>query len=661
VGDALAAPPSSSPRRRSRALGLLLALPLVLIAVYGAFQLFLNTPFAERAIGGPQARVRVAWSSLWMPWPGRFQVRGLRVQSDTRSMQWRLALDQARVKVDLASLLERRFETESVAGRGLLFHLRRKPEAGETVDTTYLPPLPGLELGARAPRPTVRRPPGFRFRLEGIEIEQLREIWVDAYRLTGAGRANGVIDVQIRGPIALEGLTVTLGEGTLLDRGEEVARALDLTTRLDLEPSDQAELRSVAVLRRLDGALRLTAQAGALGFLRPLYQRAGVELGGESRRLDVDLEIERGLLLEGSRFDIADGKLYATFPAIGARGSGSLHGAVASGGLAVRAEIPELELTLPAGSTVGVAKGFALTVESRSASLADLLSPPAAAAAGEAGADGSPADPRERRRERIEATVDRAADAGVILEVGLEDGSVHDLATFTDLFPSGGAFRVTRGAAHLSASARLAVEQGDAKVRVRGSGIGLELMGQPFEADLDVVLDAGSRDPRSRWFDIEEGRLTLSSVLWAGEGGDADWSARLRLRSGRVRLTKPVEVIADVELELTDTRPIIHLLAEEKKSIRWLRALLEIKQVSGTTRLLLDGRSLRLRDLAIDGKGLLVRAQMDVHQPTRALMLVGLHGVHAAVELDHGHRDLNLLHPRRFYDQRAPAWSSGEP
>jgi hypothetical protein len=152
--------------------------------------------------------------------------------------------------------------------------------------------------------------------------------------------------------------------------------------------------------------------------------------------------------------------------------------------------------------------------------------------------------------------MERAASSGVTMQVALDDGSIHDLATFTDLFPSGGAFRITRGAAHLSANANLAVEAGKARVRVRGQDVGLELMGSPLQADLDLVLAAGSHDPRSRWFDIEQGTLDLRSVTWAGKGGaDGNWSARLELRGGRVRLTRPVEVIADVELELTDTRP----------------------------------------------------------------------------------------------------------
>jgi hypothetical protein len=363
---------------------------------------------------------------------------------------------------------------------------------------------------------------------------------------------------------------------------------------------------------------------------------------------------------------------------IGVEGTGEIHGAVTADGLTVRAALPELDLTVEGDRRIGSAKGFELTVRSRSSDLSDLLEGgDSAAAQGEArqtetvgsstpvSATAAPAAAESvsesaGRRARAAAALRRAAAAGVVLEVALADGSIEDLSPFAELFPPGDSFRLERGAAHIEAHALLQVEEGAARLRLRGDDIGLTVMGEPLQADLDLVLEADSEDPRSRWFEVEQGALAFESVAWDGEGGEGDWWARLELEDGRVRLTKPLELVSGVALELRDTRPLVHMLAQEHKAIRWLRRLLSIEDVEGTARIELDGGSLRLRDVAIDGKGLLVRAQMDLRQPPKALLLLGLHGLRAGVELEDHRREVRILKPRQWYDQRAASWAPPE-
>jgi hypothetical protein len=655
----------SGPTQRRRRWWLLLALPLLLaVAGYVAFPYLLDSALLKRAIAGPAGRLRVDWDSLRMTRLGQFDVRGLEIQADSRSMQWRVALDRALVGVELRGLLDRRFATSAVKGAGLDFQLRRKPTAEKPADSTHLPPMPGLELTARRPRPARRRPPGWRFAIHGVDVTDLREIWVDAYRLNGSGSVRGGIETQVRGPFSLDDLEVSFTDASLLDRGELVAQSLALGTRLDLEPSLPAELRTVEALTKLDGELRVTAESGALGFLQPLFHRAGVRLHGTDSRLDADLRLVDGQLQPGSRFDVASGHVVATFPAIGVEGGGEIHGSVDDTGLAVKADLPLLDLVVH-DQKIGEAKGFEMTVRSENPVLSTLLGPTMAAEVGDANSEVAEQDdgptPVASREEKVEAAVARAADAGVVLEVALADGSIHDLRPLADLFPPSQAFRFTGGAAHLAANANLRVENGAASIHLRGDDVGLTLMDQPLLADVVLELEADSRDPRSRWFDVRKGSLALNGVKWSGEGGEGDWSARLALRNGRIRLTKPVELVADLGVQMSDTRPFVQMLAQEHKTVRWFKGLLNIKNVAGGAQVALDEKTLRLRQVAIDGQGMMIRAQMDLHQPPDALMLVGLHGLRAGFALDAGKRELQIRKPREWYDERAKNWKPIHP
>ena len=644
----------------------LLAIPLLLAgAGYVSFPYLLDSALLKGAISS--AKLSVDWDSLRMVRFGQFGVSGLRIQADSRSMQWRVALDQAMVDVNLRALFERRFETRSVEGSGLEFQLRRKPTAEKPADATHLPPMPGLELTERQPRSARRRAPGWQFAIGGVEVTGLRQVWVDEYRLDGDGSVRGAIATQIRGPFSLDDLEVRFTSASLLEEGELVASALEADTRLDLEPSLPAELRTVDALRKLDGKVRLRAETGALGFLSPFFQRAGVELSGTGSRLDVDLAIDSGELLPGSRFDVTSEQVRATFPVIGVEGSGEVRGVVDETGLAVTADVPRLDLVRD-GDAIGEAVGFVMTLRSENRDLAELLGGGSDAAADETAdersvpqaVDGAaPAESVDApsRRERVREAVARAADAGLVLDVALEDGTIEDLRPFADLFPSSHAFRFTGGAAHLRANAGLRLENGAARIHLEGDDVGLVLMDRPLRADVEIELDTDSQDPRSRWFDIREGKLSLTSVRWDGKGGEGDWWARLTLRRGRVRLTKPIELVTDVQLAMRDTRPFVQMLADEHKQVGWFDRMLTIKDVQGGARLQIDQRTLRLRDVAIDGKGMMLRAQMDLQKPPDALMLIGLHGLRAGFALDAGKRDLKIRKPGEWYEERVTHWT----
>jgi hypothetical protein len=494
-------------------------------------------------------------------------------------------------------------------------------------------------------------------------VTDLREIWVDAYRLTGSGSVRGSIETQVRGPFSLDDLEMSFTDASLLDHGEVVAQSLAVGTRLDLEPSMPAELRTFEALDKLDGELRVTAEEGALGFLQPFFERAGVKLHGSDSKLAADLRLVDGRLQSGSRFDVESGRVSAAFPAIGVEGGGEIHGAVDDAGLAVKADIPVLDLVVQ-DQKIGQAKGFEMTVRSENPDLAVLLGPAIAgdeSDGGEEAEQNDAATPVAGRKAKVEAAVARAADAGVVLEVALADGNIDDLRPLADLFPPSQAFRFTGGAAHLAANANLRLENGAARIHLRGDDVGLSLLDQPLLADVELELEADSRDPRSRWFDVRKGSLALNGVKWNGEGGEGDWSARLALRNGRIKLTKPVELVADLGIQMRDTRPFVQMLAQEHKSVRWFKGLLNIKNVTGGAQIALDQKTLHLRQVAIDGQGMMIRAEMDLHKPPDALMLVGLHGLRAGYALDAGKGDLQIRKPREWYDEQAKKWKPIHP
>jgi hypothetical protein len=234
-------------------------------------------------------------------WPGVARVEHFHLRNQSRSIQWRLELDQADVTIDLLDLFGKTFSATRVRATGVAFRLRRRlDDAGAaTPRAGALAPIEGFEDPPLKPigpdEPPVSDADYDSWRIHLADVDAIaHEIWLEEHRLTGALRVRGGL-YMIPDRLLHVGSTTLDIDGGELRIGDHVAMTpIDATIESTLGAIDLRGSRERAI-REISGHVRLDARTPGLEFLR-LYldDPAALRIEDGSGSLHID-----GSLLNG--------------------------------------------------------------------------------------------------------------------------------------------------------------------------------------------------------------------------------------------------------------------------------------------------------------------------------------------------------------------------
>jgi hypothetical protein len=190
---------SGSSRRSRRWIWAIVALVAVVplfLGIYAATTRWLLTgPKLRQIINEHPQSFTIDWDEARSPWPGRVEIRNLRLVGSDPNVQWTVHLENAEVRYSVLALIRRRFVCQRLVGSGLTFALRSKiePEKVKTVDLSLLPEIPGFS------DPPLKSP-NDRFRTEthpwlvivrSVALDRFDDIWVNDLRYQGLARVEG--------------------------------------------------------------------------------------------------------------------------------------------------------------------------------------------------------------------------------------------------------------------------------------------------------------------------------------------------------------------------------------------------------------------------------------------------------------------------------------
>lgn len=230
-------------------------------------------------------RLKIDWGSAWSLRPGQIEVRKLRIDGRTRRIRWSIVADEGRGRVVLTALLGRKFIVRGFEGRGVEARVARDPDAA----------------AGRPPAATKRRRSPWTIQLDGVRLAEIRALEYGPLRLDGKGRATGAFRLVLRTEAQVELQGLEMGGGRLLAKGRPMAENVKLRSAFQLGPYAPRRHPGIAGLDFLSGNLTLS---GALADLPGLRRGAGPAPTSPGR-LALDLRVEKGALLPGSRAEIA--------------------------------------------------------------------------------------------------------------------------------------------------------------------------------------------------------------------------------------------------------------------------------------------------------------------------------------------------------------------
>ncbi|MBC8645787.1 MAG: hypothetical protein H7X85_01380 [Thermoanaerobaculia bacterium] len=228
---------------------------------------------------GPEGTF-IGWTSARSLWPGRVEVRGLRIRDRDDKAEWMFELEHARLRYSLLGLLRKRLDVRHVRGRGLTFHARNRLEKSEATPerVRHLPPIFGLPdppLKTPADPPSTRRAgtgpertkKGLDVQVTDLVVEGVREIWVDTARFEGDARLTGGFFLRPKVEAEVFRSSLELRSGKFSVRGTTAFDRVSGALGGVVKRWDPRRFSGSRMLRFLDGEASIAASSKEIAAL----------------------------------------------------------------------------------------------------------------------------------------------------------------------------------------------------------------------------------------------------------------------------------------------------------------------------------------------------------------------------------------------------------
>ncbi|MCA9643243.1 MAG: hypothetical protein KC492_21240, partial [Myxococcales bacterium] len=459
------------------------------------------------AFNTDDARVQIG--RAYSPWPGRVVFRDLHLEIHDSASHFDLRVARGEVDVDLAALLERRFEGENLQAQGARVQIR------------FAQAYQSAEREARLPRLSAPKPPNGETRAEdlwgvavGIDSVTFDEAWIDDARVPGSIVVRGGFDLQPLRYLVVSDSQVEFNQCELWLGKSQVTRNLEGTLQVQLPRTEVDTQAGKRLSKHADVTTKLAARVTDVAPLG-LYLGEDWSLFGGEGTLSVDARLRNQELSEGSHLNYQSPVLGVRHRSVSASGASMLtlsrrehaHG---------RWTFRDVDLRRgERGARFGHATSVRLDVEA----------------------------------------VGPLTELGVSsAELDLKHASTPDLSKLPFALPSG--IERLSGAAKGDLNLRYAGGQVRGETSLKASELSVE--GEELGLKSDVWLSASAR-ARAPFREVDLSRLSLDlrgARVAAGRKGHSK-PFRIALDTTRYRFNwKTLEAGGPLELELSDSEPL---------------------------------------------------------------------------------------------------------
>lgn len=248
--------------------------------------------------------VRIDVASGYSIFPGRFHLRGLRVQFKDYNIEMAIFAEEAHLSLALHRLLQKRIHVYWVRASGVEYQMlhRVTDPKRSAARLAAFPDIPAFDRPAyydapRPPRP-VRKP--WSLRVDSIDA-QARFAWILEYQLRGEMRAKGAFYTDplheaavLPCEIVLTGATISVGE-------EQIARDVKGTLAFELAPFTVRDAPFEEVLPKISAKVAaFTGLIDTLSFTKLYFSTDPVSVEARGQ-LAIDTTVLRGKVQPGSQ------------------------------------------------------------------------------------------------------------------------------------------------------------------------------------------------------------------------------------------------------------------------------------------------------------------------------------------------------------------------
>lgn len=586
-----------------------------------AVNLYINTSLAPRTINRKPEKFQIHWSWGWSLWPGITYLNNIETQGQSKKIQWYAHLDSVITTYQIVPLFDRVVDLHWVRAKGIDYRQRRRVQPGEEPgrDTRTDPPIPGF-TNPPDPDPQKlypKKPHKAPWTILADRILcDVDQIWIESLRIAGEAHIDASMSLKVRGPLAFPNVKFKSASTDQWIGDELTFEDLKMDLDLRVNPFVPKQHKGPDIMQFISGQIGLSTGSASFQFLEHYFRKVPwISFDGRGP-LMMAWEIENGILQPGSTFEIDRKEAEIHFLDRTLTGTGYVKGEVVveNGTPTSRLQVlmDKFQIT-ERGKSKPYITGDDFSIVARSTGL-DFQSP----------------------FEDLEVTLD------------LAESEIHDLSFYNLYIPEKTPFSITSGVGriryHFEGSHEERSLHGEIELDI--DDLVAEFEGTPLMGDIKISTKLRDGQPRERRFDISGTRIDLKSNTF-------DWEGTISFPKSKMRLNSPMEIDAEIDVEMHDTRPIVALFDAKHNVPRWVQRLMTIQNVSGGAAFKVAEDLVEVKDLEITGNHLRALADLSISEGTRdGVMYIRFRGFSLGIELTKGEKDLKFIRPLRWFNER---------
>ena len=586
-------------------------------------------------------KLHVSWNRAWTFYPFRVYARGVQANGQSRSQQWQVSADEAAGSISLLPLILKRVKLSDISAHNVDYRQRPrlKPNKDYSELLPYFPEIEGREIQAADTSPRKKKRP-WNLSIKNAQFGGVLKVWIYNLQLSVQGGALADLHFETGGgPFSLDAREVDLDLAPAYINGEgELFKGGQLTGKLAFEPFVPRENKGLGMLSFLQLDTQLNLELGSLGFINLFTGNLGDFSIDGAGQLSGRLHYGLGYMRAGTKLLARVADLSVHVKGMEIVGLGTVQ-------ISTPAEDDKPLQLVIAYDTLSVTQdGFpAPFLMGDSLKLdysgSNFVVP-------EANMDFKSLINDEELWERRKAST---------LLVDIDEATLVDLAILNQYLPAMTALQFTGGTAQLEANIFASAQNIKGGLQLHGTGLGMRADGQDLEGDLDVDLIIAGGVPRETRVDLTGSSIILDEVNITGEQqtfDDNTWSARFLLDRAEIVAKEPLRFSADVDLWISDTRPVVALFDNHGNPPDWVSSMLSLTDIEGSATVELANNRLEIPDSRIVSDKAEVAAKAVFFKTGRDGMIYARYKkLELVLKMEGDSSDIDVINARETFEE----------
>lgn len=246
----------------------------------------------------------------------------------------------------------------------------------------------------------------------------------------------------------------------------------------------------------------------------------------------------------------------------------------------------------------------------------------------------------------------------VDLKLKILDATVKNMNVYNQYLPPASPLKFTQGQADLSADIQLHADDARGFVRLASRGLQARVDEQMVSGELEAQIELAGGNPAEMKFNIAGSSINLDKVRISGDTKsfrDDDWAAQIHLTRGNTLWRKPIQLDMEADIDMSDSIPLVAMMANNKGKETWLSKALIIDDVNGTVKMHVADEQIvipyayvRSDKIDVGAKAVLSRDFND------GILFTRYRKLHGIMKIHNGKRNIDILRARIKFDEYSP-------